>query len=187
MRSDDPSAMMIRSLRLLTVVAVLLALVLPAASLAGTKAKGADRGVVQSVDSGQIVLRALDGGVVSFSVSLRTVVKLNGSRVAVTDIHPGFVARVVHDERARALSIEAFGGPVATIDRGVVTAITKNAITLRLAGGGIVTLALDSSTRFRLHGAPSRRQLARPGAQVAVTHASDAPATVVNVLKRAGA
>jgi hypothetical protein len=27
----------------------------------------------------------------------------------------------------------------------------------------------------------------RPGAQVAVTHATDAPATIINVLKRAGA
>ena len=42
-------------------------------------------------------------------------------------------------------------------------------------------------TRFKFRGVPARRALARPGAQVAVTHAADAPATVVNVLKRAGA
>jgi hypothetical protein len=179
--------LMIRSLRLLTVVAVLVALVVPAASLGAPRAKGTDRGVIQSVDSSQIVLRALDGGVVSFAVSPRTVVRLNGARAAVAEIHPGYVARVVHDANARALVIEAFGGPVATIDRGVVTAITRSTITVRLTGGPIVTFALDAGTRFRLQGAPSRRQLARPGARVAVTHASDAPATVVNVLKRAGA
>ena len=68
-----------------------------------------------------------------------------------------------------------------------MTVISRTAITLRVAGGGSLTLALDAGTRFKFHGAPSRRQLARPGAQVAVTHTADAPATVVNVLKRAGA
>jgi spore coat protein U-like protein len=66
-------------------------------------------------------------------------------------------------------------------------AISRNAITLRVAGGGSLTLALNAGTRFKFHGAPARRAVARPGAQVAVTHAADAPATVVNVLKRAGA
>jgi hypothetical protein len=105
----------------------------------------------------------------------------------VADIHPGFVARVVHDAKAHALVIEAFGRAVTTTDRGVVTAVSKNAVTLRVAAGGYVTIAIDAATKFRFHGAPSRRQLLRPGAQVAVTHAADGPATVVNVLKRAGA
>jgi len=179
--------MLIRSFRLLTVAVALVALALPAASLAGSQVRSADRGVVQSVDSGQIVLRALDGGIVSFSVLPGTVVRLNGSRATIADIRPGFVARVVHDARAHALLIEAFGAPATTVDRGVVTVISRNSITLRLAGGGNLTLALDANTRFRLHGLPSRRQLARPGAQVAVTHPADGPATVVNVLKRAGA
>jgi spore coat protein U-like protein len=81
--------------------------------------------------------------------------------------------------------IAAFA-PVTT-DRGVVMAISRNAITLRVAGGGSLTLALNAGTRFKFHGTPARRAVARPGAQVAVTHAADAPATVVNVLKRAGA
>ena len=84
--------------------------------------------------------------------------------------------------------IAAFGAPVTTTDRGVVTAISRNAITLRVAGGGSrhrsrsMPARASSSTARRRDG-----QLARPGAQVAVTHAADAPATVVNVLKRAGA
>jgi hypothetical protein len=178
--------MLTRSLRLLIVVAALVALVVPAASLGAPGERGAVRGVVQSVDSSQIVLRALDGRVVAFSIVPRTVVRLNGARAAVANIHPGFVARVVHDAQARALVIQAFGAATTT-DRGVVTVVAKNALTLRVAGGGSVTVAIDGATKFKFHGAPSRRQLVRPGAQVAVTHAADAPATVVNVLKRAGA
>ena len=179
--------MLTRSLRLLTVIVALVALAAPAAALAGPREKGSERGVVQQVDSSQIVLRALDGGVVTFSVSPGTVVRLNGTRAAITDIRPGFVARVVHDAAARALVIEAFGAPAVTTDRGTVAAIAKHAITLRLGSGSTITFVLDANTRFRFHGAPSRRQLAKPGAQVAVTHTSGGLATVVNVLKRAGA
>jgi hypothetical protein len=177
--------MLIRPLRLLVVAVALVALALPAASLAAASERSTDRGVVQSIDSSQIVLRALDGGVVTYSIVPRTVVRLNGVPATIADIHPGFVARVVHDAQAHALVIAAFGAPVT--DRGIVTAISRNAITLRVAGGGSLTLELNAGTRFKFRGAPARRALARPGAQVAVTHAADAPATVVNVLKRAGA
>ena len=179
--------MLIRPLRLLVVAVALVALALPAASLAASSERSTDRGVVQSVDAGQIVLRALDGEVLAFSIVPRTVVRLNGAPAAIADVQPGFVARVVHDARAHALVIAAFGAPVTTTDRGVVTSISRTAITLRVAGGGSLALALDAGTRFKFHGTPAGRQQARPGAQVAVTHAAAAPATVVNVLKRAGA
>ncbi len=178
--------MLNRSFRLLVVAVALVALALPAASLAAASARSTDRGVVQSVDAGQIVLRALDGEVLTFSIVPRTVVRLNGAPAAIADVHPGFVARVVHDAR-HALVIAAFGAPVTTTDRGVVTTISRAAITLRVAGGGSLTFALDAGTRFKFHGTPAGRQPARPGAQVAVTHTAGGSATVVNVLKRAGA
>src|SRR6187200_472101 len=179
--------MLNRSFRLLVVAVALVALALPAASLAAANARSTDRGVVQSVDAGQIVLRALDGEVLTFSIVPRTVVRLNGAPAAIADVQPGFVARVVHDARAHALVIAAFGAPVTTTDRGVVTTISRTAITLRIAGGGSLTFALDAGTRFKFHGTPSGRQPARPGAQVTVTHTAGGSATVVNVLKRAGA
>ncbi len=178
--------MLTRALRLLTVAVALVALAVPAAAVAGPRGS-VDRGIVQSADSGQIVLRTLDGGIVSYSVVRRTAVRVNGSRATITDVQPGFVARVVHDARARALAVEAFGATATTTERGVVTAISKNAITLRVAGGGSLTFSLDSSTQFKFHGARAPRRVARPGAQVAVVHATDASATVVNVVKRAGA
>ena len=53
--------MTLRLLRLLTVAAALLTFVVPAAGIAATGDRTTDRGVVQSVGSGQIVLRSLDG------------------------------------------------------------------------------------------------------------------------------
>jgi hypothetical protein len=180
--------MKLRALRLVMVAIVVLALAVPAAGIAATAAVTADRGVVQSVvGSGQIVLRALDGSVVSFAVSPKTRVKLNGVRVSLVDIKPGFVATVVHNGSAPAVLIRAFGKPAVVTDRGVVTALTKSAITLRTVAGAVVTVSLDPNTRFRFLGLPAKRSRARPGAFVAVKHAVNAPATVVNVLKRAGA
>jgi hypothetical protein len=188
MRREDQS-IMLRPLRLLIVVIALVSLALPAASLAGPGVKaGATRGVVQSVDASEIVLRALDGSVVTFTVMPRTPVRLNGVRATITDVRPGFVARVTYDRQSRAMLIEAFGAAAApVVERGIVTAVTRSSITLRTVAGASVTVAVDAGTRFRFHGAPARRQLARPGATVAVTHLTDGPATVVNVLKRAGA
>ena len=145
------------------------------------------RGVFQTVGSTQIVLTALDGSVLTFFVSPDTRVRLNGHRASLGDIRPGFVASVFHDRRGRAVLVEAFGTPVTVTDRGMVTALTPTSITLRTPGGGAVTVPLDRNTRFRFQGLPARRNVVRPGALVAVSHATDAPALVVNVLKRAGA
>jgi hypothetical protein len=179
--------MTIRLLRLLTVAAALLALALPAAGVAASGDKPVDRGVVQSVSQTQIVLTALDGSVLAFSVSPDTRVRLNGSRATLGDIRPGFVANVTHNRRARAIAIMAFGTPATVTDRGTVTTLTPSAITLRTPGGDSLSFAIDRNTRFRFQGLPARRFAARPGALVTVTHATDAPALVVNVLKRAGA
>jgi hypothetical protein len=179
--------MTLRHFRSLVVAIAVLAFALPAASTAARVDPTTDRGVVQSVGSDQIVLRALDGSVVSFAVSSATRVKLNGVQVSLADIQPGFVASVVHRGRAPATVIRAFGKPATVTDRGVVTALDKTAITLRTAGGATISTPLDAGTRFRLGGAPGKRAFARPGALVAVQHAADGPARIVNVLKRAGA
>jgi hypothetical protein len=186
MRRDDVH-MTLRTIRFLTVASAVLALALPVAGMAATADTTTDRGVVQSVEAQQIVLRALDGSIVSYAISATTRVKLNGVRVTLADIKPGFVATVTHNGSAPAVVIRAFGKPANVTDRGVVTSLTKFAITLQTAGGATITVSLDPSTRFRRLGLAVKRLLARPGAVVAVTHAGDAPARIVNVLKRAGA
>jgi hypothetical protein len=185
---EDDAVMRIHPLRFLTGLAVVLALALPAAGLGARSVVNVDRGVVQSVNAGQIVLRTLDGGSLSFQVVPRTHVRLNGRPAAIGEVAAGFVAEVSADRKGRAVLIRAFGtsGVVATTDRGVVTAVSKTALTLTTESG-TRTIALDGNTRFRVVGLLAGRAAVRPGALVAVTHAPDAPAQVVNVLKRAGA
>jgi hypothetical protein len=185
---EDDALMRIHPIRLLTALAVVTALALPAAGLGARSVATLDRGVVQSANTAQIVLRTLDGGSLSFQVVPRTRVRLNGRSAAIGEIAAGFVAEVSADRRGHALVIRAFGtgAAAATTDRGVVTSISKTALTVT-TDSGTRTIALDRNTRFRVVGLPARRQAVRPGALVAVTHAPDAPAQVVNVLKRAGA
>ena len=78
---EDDAVMRIRPLRLLTICATALALAAPAAGLAAHTA-ALDRGVVQSVDSSQIVLRALDGSTVSFGLLPGTRVRVPGRQHA---------------------------------------------------------------------------------------------------------
>jgi hypothetical protein len=170
--------------RRLLVVALALALLAPTAAGAAGADLARDRGVVQSVDAGQIVLRALDGSVTAFPLGPGTRVFLNGVRVTLAELRPGLVATVVHDGAEPAVAVRATGKTVVT-DRGTVVALTSSSITLATSSGESVTVGLGPSTRFRFRGAPVRRAAARPGAVVAVKHPPGGTATRVNVLKRA--
>jgi hypothetical protein len=168
----------------LFLVVLALALAAPAVAAAANAELTRDRGVVQSVDAGQIVLRALDGTVAAFPLGSATRVFLNGVRVTLAEIRPGLVATVVHDGAEPAVAVRATGTTLVT-DRGTVVALTRSEIVLATALSGSVTIPLDARTRFRLRGRPVRRAAARAGAVVAVKHPPGGPATRVNVLKRA--
>jgi hypothetical protein len=188
--TGDDAVMRIRPLRLLAVAAALLVLALPVAGRAVAHTTAVDRGVIQSIDASQIVLRALDGSTVSFDLLPGTRVILNRERASLAEIGPGLVAEVVADRRGRAVLIRAFGTPAtpaATTERGAVTSITKTSIVYALPGGVTRAVSVDRGTRFLLLGRPAKRTVVRPGVIVAVTRVVDGPALVVNVLKRAGA
>jgi len=182
---EEDASVKNRAHRLFALTAVVAALLLPAAALAAPH-PGVNRGVVQSVDASHIVVRALDGSTVTFDVSPRLVVRLNGSPALLGDITPGVVADVGVDGKGRAVLVRAFGAPSTVTERGTVASVTKSSLTITTAGG-IRTVVLDRNTHFKVLGGPGKRAAVRVGVPVAVTHAPDGPAQVVNVLKRAGA
>jgi len=172
-------------MRTLLVASAALGLALPGVAGAAPGGLTTDRGVVQSVSATEIVLRELDGSVVSLAVGPATRVQLNGRPALLASVQPGFVASVVHNGSRPAVVVRAFGRAASVTDRGAVTALTPTAITLRTQDGTQVTIPLDSATRFRRFGRPVRTGAARPGAFVAVTHPVGGAARVVSVLKRA--
>jgi len=184
--TDDDAHMKLRSLRVLTAVAAVLALAIPAAALSAPSDLTNDQGIVQSVGPTQIELRALDGSVASFAVSEATRVKVNGLRARLADIQPGYVATVTHNGDRRAVLIRVFGRPAMIVSRGIVTSLTRHAITIG-SDAGPVTIPLERGTVFRFRGGPGFRWQARPGALVVVRNREGGRAKSVNVLKRARA
>ena len=169
--------------RLLALAAMVAALALPAVALGETHA-GINRGVVQSVDASHIVVTALDGSTITFEASPRLVVRIDGRAAVLGEITPGLVADIAVDEKGRAVLVKAFGASVT--ERGVVTAVSKTALTI-VTPTGPKTIAVDRNTRFKMQNGSGGRGAVRVGAAVAITHLSDGPAQVVNVLKRAKA
>jgi hypothetical protein len=182
---EEDASVKTRAYRLFALAALAAAFALPATALAVTHA-GVNRGVVQSVDASHVVVRALDGTIVTFDLSPRLVVRSNGGPASLTDVSPGVVADIAVDGKGRAVMIRVFPVPSSVTDRGVVLAVSKTSLTVSTAGGPR-TVALDRNTRFKVQGGPGKRAAVRVGVLVAVSHAPDGPAQVVNVLKRAGA
>jgi hypothetical protein len=178
--------MTLRNLRLLTAVAAVLALAIPAAALSAPSDLTNDQGIVQSIDETQIELRALDGTVASFVVSEATRVRVNGQPGQLTDIRPGYVATVTHNGERPAVLIRAFGKPALITSRGIVSSLTRTSITVD-SDAGPVAIPIDRTTLFKFRGGPGFRSQARPGALVVVKYRDGGPAKSVNVLKRARA
>ena len=168
------------------VAGTVLALALPAVGAAATAALGEDRGIIQSIDTARIELRALDGSVASFAVSPATRVTLNGRRAALTDIRPGYVATVTHGGGTAAVVIRVVGRPAIVIRRGVVASLGRRAIAVDTPEGTI-RIPLDAGTAFQFGGLPAPRSQAGPGALVVVHYPEGGPAKTVTVLKRARA
>ncbi len=178
--------MKLRSLRVLTAIATVSALAVPAAGLAASSDLMTEKGIVQSIDASQIELRALDGIVASYAVSTATRIRVNGSRAKIADVRPGYVATITLDGDRRVVLVRAFGRPAILTSRGIVTSLTRKAITLG-SDAGPVTIPLDRRTTFRFRGSRGFRWFARPGALVVVRYQDGGSARSVNVLKRARA
>jgi len=162
---------------------------LVAYSLAGTATAAGpkhevDRGVVQSVSPSHIVLRELDGGVLTISVGPRTHVFLNGRPAALTDIQPGFVAAVTRKGDEPALAIRAFGRVQATVDRGVIVSRVGRVLTIQTDDGATMSFRLTVRTKIRWRGLPVRLAALRAGRFAEVTHTTGGEALRIVVRLR---
>ena len=160
----------------------LLALVGIAASLAGTGPAAAadrvvERGIVQSVTTTAVVLRALDGTQVSVALGPATRYRLNGRAAPSSAIRPGFVAEVV-SEGGPALVLRAFGGR-GLIESGVLERKRFGALVVRRPSGATIRLVLTARTRVWVDGRKATRRELRRGMTVDIVRARDGSARVV--------
>ncbi len=143
-----------------------------------------DRGIVQSVSSGQVVLRALDGSTITITVGPRTRVFLNDSPAALSSIQPGFVAGALHDGARPALYIRAVGRTAQlVVDKGVIMSVSAGGLVLRTSAG-LVTIAVGPATAVQLNGQPATLTDLRPGYIAEVAHKGSDPAPQIRALGR---
>ena len=105
-----------------------------------------ERGIVQSIDEGAVVLRALDGSRVTVALGPETRFRLNGRNAAVDAIRPGFVAVAVTVGDGPARVLRAFGRATDRRLRGRVVGIAPRSLLLRRATGADLRVRFSAET-----------------------------------------
>ena len=155
-----------------------LAALLTAAS-AGAADRVVERGIVQSIDSTTLVLRALDGTDVDVSLGPTTRYRLNGRDASVGEIRPGFVAEAVMDASGAVVVVRAFGRPERPVERGVVVRVATRALVLRRGPADMVRLRVNERTVVWRGAARVSLSALRRGMRVEVTLAPTGAARVI--------
>jgi hypothetical protein len=161
----------------LTLVSVFLlgALLAAGAASARTGTLVLDRGIVQSVSSNQLVLRALDGSTITITVGPKTKVSLNDAAAPLSAIQPGYVVGALHDGSRPAVYVRAVGRAVLVVDKGVIVSVSSTLLVLR-TGAGPVTITVGPSTSVQLNGRSASLADLRPGYAAEVSHRGSEPA-----------
>lgn len=152
----------------------------------GTVPLRIDQGTVEAATSTTVALRNLKVGVFTLAIAPTTsVTSADGTAGTLEQVLPGARIAVEHRGREAALRIRILApAPVApsvfVVDRGRVTAVGADSVTLRRGtDGAFVTLLVDRSTQFV--GGP--REALVVGTRISVRHAPDGPALVVTLLQ----
>jgi hypothetical protein len=170
------------SARLLLAAAAAL---LVASAPAGAADRVVERGIVQSIDPGAIVIRALDGTDVAIRLGPATRFRLNGRAVTIAEIRPGYVAEVVTVGSGPALVVRAFGDERPAV-RGVLLRIAPGGLLLRRPSGRAVRIAVGARTTVWRGGLPVTFRVLRPGMRLDVYRAAGGVARVI-VIRSAAA
>jgi hypothetical protein len=149
------------------------------------KQRKVERGVVQSAGGTSIVLRELDGSVVTVAVVPQTQIIVNRQPAGLTSIQPGFVAEVVHFGSGPAVSIVAIGVAKPTRDRGVVQSVGSSSLVLSTSSGP-VTINVGPGTTVSLNGRPAALGELRAGDLAEAAHVGASPAIEIRAVGRRG-
>jgi hypothetical protein len=162
-----------------------------ARSLAVLSSPRTDRGIVQSVSAGALVLKVLDGSTLVARVDAKTRVFVNGKRAAILAVERGFVAVVTYEpgkrgEKAKAArEVQAFGTPrpsstSAGADSGIVQSVSASGLVLKtLDRRTRLVVRIDKKTRAFVNGKPASILAVEPGFVAVVRRLLGQPAREV--------
>ena len=145
-----------------------------------------ERGIVQSIDSSTVVIRALDGTNVTVPLAAETRYRLNGRAATLAEIRPGFVAEVVSGGSGAAIALRAFGRVERPVERGNIARVNPRALLLRRGPGDTVRLAITGRTVVWRGGSKAPLRALRDGMRVQVTLAGNGSARVILIRRAAG-
>lgn len=129
--------------RLLVLVAIAS---LAAPAPAGAADRVVERGIVQSVAPGGVVLRALDGTELTVPLAADTRYHVNGRPATIAEIRPGFVAEVVTSGSGAAIVVRAFGLVERPIERGVIARLVPRGLVLRRGQADTIRIPINDRT-----------------------------------------
>ena len=113
---------------------------------------GSVHGIVQSVGGGGVVVTQIDGSTVGVPVATSTRVFVDGQRVPLAAVQPGFVASASWKAGKAAGELFVFD-PSATV--AVVRSVSARGVVVSDAAGNTVTVALTPKTRVLVDGTPA--------------------------------
>lgn len=142
------------------------------------------RGIVQSVSSDELVVRALDGSTIRVAIAANTRVRVNDKPASILAIQPGFVVVVAQHGHA-PLAIDAYGSTLALARGrpvvGTLRLATAGSLSIAVPKRGSMSFALDPASRILVNGkAASSGQLVA-GDVAVVRRAAGRPTTVYEV------
>ena len=167
--------------RLLPLLVVAAAVALPAPAAAADRV--VERGVVQSIDPGSVVLRALDGSEIRVLLGPETRFRLNGRPATVGEIRPGFVAEAVTIGDGPARVLRAFGRVTDRRVRGRIVKLGPHWVVVRSAAGVSVRVPLVRRTTVWRADRRIRRLALERGMRVDVRVAPNGSARTILVLR----
>ena len=164
-------------------------LVAACAALAATSAAAAsdrvvERGIVQSVGPGAVVLRALDGTDITVPVGSATRVRLNGRAATLAAVTPGLVAEAVRVGSGTAVALRAFGPASGRVETGRLMRVRPRALVLRRGPGDTVRIGVSARTVVWRGSSRAGAGVLRRGMQVTIALAPTGSARVVLVQGR---
>jgi hypothetical protein len=171
-----------RTVRLRWLLVLVTVLALAGTAAGATRALRTDRGVVQTVSPTGLVLRELDGSLVTITLDPGTRVRVNGSPSSIDVVRPGFVAAAIHAGDAPATLIRAFGRVAVTTDRAIVVSLVDRRLTIRTASGQSLVVRITARTKIRVRGLPATVAALRARRVVEVTR--DGAATALRIVVR---
>ncbi len=155
-----------------------------AASPAAASDRVVERGIVQSVGPGAVVLRALDGTDVTVPVGSATRIRLNGRAATLAAVTPGLVAEAVRVGSGTAVALRAFGRAAGRVETGELVRVRRRSLVLRRGPGDTVRIGISARTVVWWGSSRAGAGVLRRGMQVTIALSPTGSARVVLVQGR---